>query len=206
MKAYLAGPDVFRADVAEIAARRKALCASYGVEALHPFDQALDGLATHELAGAIFRANIAMMRAADVVIAELTPFRSPSADPGTAFELGFAFAAGTPVYGFSEAPNPLFERTIGEASRENLETLPDGRLLHADGLVVEDFGLADNLMLIEAITASGGRFFTSKGGPWAAPGGLDPFEACLAAASGRLAFAAAAEPPHSKKTAGKSHG
>lgn len=206
MKAYLAGPDVFRADAAEIAARRKALSASYGVEALHPFDQALDGLAAHELAGVIFRNNISMMRDADVVIAELTPFRSPSADPGTAFELGFAFALEVPVYGFSDAPEPLLERTIGDASRENLEILPDGRLLHADGLVVEDFALADNLMLIEAITASGGRFFTSEGGPWAAPGGLDPFEACLAAASGRLAFATAAEPPHSKKTAGTTHG
>ena len=206
MKAYLAGPDVFRADAAEIAARRKALCAAYGVEALHPFDQALDGLGAHELAGAIFRNNIAMMRDADVVIAELSPFRSPSADPGTAFELGFAFALEIPVYGFSDAAEPLFERTTGGASRENLEALPDGRLLHADGLVVEDFGLADNLMLIEAITASGGRFFTSEGGPWAAPGGLDPFEACLAAASRRLAFAAAAEPPTHKKTAGTTHG
>jgi nucleoside 2-deoxyribosyltransferase len=205
MKAYLAGPDVFRADAAEIAARRKALCAAYGVEALHPFDQALEGLAAHDLAGAIFRNNIAMMRDADVVIAELTPFRSPSADPGTAFELGFAFAGGKPVYGFSDAPEPLFERTVGSVSRDSLEALPDGRLLLADGLVIEDFGLADNLMLIEAITTSGGRFFTSEGGPWTAPG-LDPFEACLAAASRRLAFAAAAEPPTHKKTAGTTHG
>lgn len=206
MKAYLAGPDVFRADAAGIAIARKALCATYGVEALHPFDQTLDGLDPQEHAGAIFRANIAMMRAANVVIAELSPFRSPSADPGTAFELGFAFALKIPVYGFSSAPETLFERTVGDASRANLETLSDGRTLHTDGFVVEDFGLADNLMLIEAISASGGRFVTAGDGPWSAPGGLDPFEACLAAASGRLAFAAAAEPSSHKKTAGTTHG
>lgn len=206
MKAYLAGPDVFRADAAETAAARKALCASYGVEGLHPFDQALDDLAPEALSGAIFRANVAMMRSADVVIADLTPFRSPSADPGTAFELGFAFALGVPVYGFSESPEPLFERTVGAQTRETLRALPDGRTLHTDGLVVEDFGLADNLMLIEAIAASGGRFFTAGDGPWSAPGGLDPFEACLAAASRRIAFAAAGEPQTEKKRAGTSHG
>ena len=206
MKAYLAGPEVFRADAREVAAARKALCASYGVEALHPFDQALDGLAPEAMAGAIFRANVAMMRDADVVIADLTPFRSPSADPGTAFELGFAFALGLPVYGFSESPEPLFERTVGPTARASLEVLEDGRTLHSDGLVVEDFGHADNLMLLEAIAASGGRYFTVEGGPWSAPGGLDPFEACLAAASGRLAFAAAGEPQSKKRAGGTSHG
>ncbi|PZQ14939.1 MAG: nucleoside 2-deoxyribosyltransferase [Ancylobacter novellus] len=206
MKAYLAGPEVFRADAREAAAARKALCATYGVEGLHPFDQTLDGLAPDVLAGAIFRNNVDMMRAADVVIADLTPFRSPSADPGTAFELGFAFALGLAVYGWSASPEPLFERTVAGARRDELRGLEDGRTLHHDGLVVEDFGHADNLMLIEAIAASGGRFFTAGDGPWSAPGGLDPFEACLAAASGRLSFAAAAEPPIQKKRAGTSHG
>lgn len=206
MKAYLAGPDVFRADACGVAAAKKALCAAYGVEALHPFDQALDGIATEALSGAIFRNNVAMMRGANLVIADISPFRSPSADPGTAFELGFAFALGLPVYAFSENPEPLFERTVAGAPRASLETLADGRTLHADGLVVEDFGLADNLMLLEAIAASGGRFFTTAGGPWAAPGGLDPFEACVQAASGRLAFAAAGGPLPHKKRAGTTHG
>ncbi|RXF74003.1 nucleoside 2-deoxyribosyltransferase, partial [Hansschlegelia zhihuaiae] len=176
MKAYLAGPDVFRADAAAIGARKKAACRAYGIEPLYPFDQALEGFAPGAVSPAIFAGNIAMMRAADVVIANLTPFRSPSADPGTAFELGFMFALGKPVFGYSEHALPLFERMTDGVGREALVVLADGRSLHFDGLVVEDFDLHDNLMLIEAIMASGGSLHT-------AADAADPFEACLAAAS-----------------------
>lgn len=186
MKAYLAGPDIFLPDAVAVGAAKKALCARYGVEGLYPFDQTLDGLDSAAAATAIFASNIAMMRVADVIIADLSPFRGVSADPGTAFELGYAFASGKPVYGYSDAAEDFFARTAGPTPRADLATLADGRTLHADGLVIEDFGLADNLMLIEAIAASGGAFFTGPGGRWSAPDALDPFEACLAAASARL--------------------
>jgi nucleoside 2-deoxyribosyltransferase len=197
MKAYLAGPDVFRPDAAAIGTRKKAACRKYGIETLYPFDQALDGLAPRAVSGAIFAGNVAMMRAADVVIADLTPFRGPSADPGTAFELGFAFALGKPVFGYSEGAAPLFDR-VTEGFRDAIVTLADGRSLHPDGHVVENFDLFDNLMLIEAITASGGSLHT-------AADALDPFEACLAAAS-RLARGGGDAQMNSRRLAGATHG
>lgn len=181
MKAYLAGPDVFLPEAVAVGSAKKALCARYGIEGLYPFDQTLDGLDSSAAATAIFESNLAMMRAADVIVADLSPFRSVSADPGTAFELGYVFALGKPVYGYSDAAADLFGRMTGGAPRKKLHTLSDGRTLHADGLVIEDFGLPDNLMLIEAIAASGGAFFAGPGGRWSAPEGLSPFEACLAA-------------------------
>lgn len=176
MKAYLAGPDVFLADAIAVGEAKVARCREHGIEGLYPLDQSLDGVTEAGLARAIFRGNVAMMRAADVILADLTPFRSPSADPGTAFELGFAFALGKPVFGYSASPEPLFERVAG-APRETLAALPDGRLLHPDGVTIEDFGLADNLMLIEAIEASDGVFVA---------GGPDPFGACLAEVARRF--------------------
>lgn len=189
MRAYLAGPDVFRPDAAEIGAAKKALCARYGLEGLYSFDQALDGLDHAAAATAIFESNLAMMRAADIVVADLSPFRGSGADPGTAFEIGYAFALKKPVYGYSHAADDLFSRLAGATPRSALERLNDGRTIHSDGLVIEDFGLADNLMLIEAVAASGGAFFTGPGGRWSAPDGLSPFEACLAAATRSIADA-----------------
>ena len=83
---YLAGPDVFHPDAAELALRHKALCHSYGYTPLHPYDQ------TATTSAAIFQTNVAMISQADVVLANLDPFRGPEVDSGTAFEIGFAAA------------------------------------------------------------------------------------------------------------------
>jgi len=53
---------------------------------------------------------------------------------------------------------------------------------HPDGMSIEDFGLADNLMLIEAIRASGGRFHSPASGALA-PDDLSIFKACVAGAA-----------------------
>ena len=49
----------------------------------------LDDSPSNEVALRISQANEQCMRSCDLVVANLTPFRSPSADPGTTFELGF---------------------------------------------------------------------------------------------------------------------
>lgn len=151
MKLYLAGPEVFLDDAREIGRRKVALCARHGFTGLFPLDGeiALDG-ADGISAPAIFAANLDMMRSADAVLANLTPFRGISADPGTAFELGFAFALAKPVAAYSNHPGQLKHRAraaIGPAPQG-----PDS--LMADGLHVEDFGHFDNLMLAEALHAS----------------------------------------------------
>jgi len=50
------------------------------------------------------------MRAADIGLVNLTPFRGVSADCGTVLELGFLFARGVPVYGYSSAHGAYLDR------------------------------------------------------------------------------------------------
>src|SRR5438445_4527135 len=87
MKIYLAGPDVFLPDAVEIGLRKAAICARHGLTGLYPLDNAVD-LAASDASLTIFKGNEAMMDAADAIIANLTPFRGPSADAGTVYELG----------------------------------------------------------------------------------------------------------------------
>ena len=93
MKIYLAGPDVFLPDAIEIGRKKAAVCARYGLVGLYPLDNAVD-LSAADASLTIFKGNEAMMQAADAVIANLTPFRGPSADAGTVYELGYMAGRG----------------------------------------------------------------------------------------------------------------
>jgi nucleoside 2-deoxyribosyltransferase len=134
MKLYLAGPDVFRPDALAWAEAARALCARFGHRALVPLDN------EETTAGGIYRANIALIRSADAVVANLNPFRGLEPDSGTCVEVGFALALEKPVIGYLEDPRPLAERATVRVSDA-------GRPLDRDGLHVEDFGLPLNLML-----------------------------------------------------------
>ena len=139
MKLYLAGPDVFRPDALHWAEVARQACRKAGHEALIP----LDGIET--TAAGIYQANIGQIRAADVVLANLNPFRGCEPDSGTCVEVGFALALGKPVIGYLAQPVTTVERVErwqGEALRRQ-----DGRPVDRDGLCVEDFGLPLNLML-----------------------------------------------------------
>lgn len=152
MRIYLAGPDVFRADVAERSARLKMLCAERGLTGVFPLDGDADASA-EPLSRAIFRHNVALIDRCDAVLANLTPFRGPGADAGTAWELGYAFAAGKRVHAWSASPQDLAARTRAAfpATQDAARGWIDAR-----GDLIEDFGLSENLMLIECIVTSGG--------------------------------------------------
>jgi nucleoside 2-deoxyribosyltransferase len=172
MRLYLAGPDVFLPDPLARAARLKAICARHGLVGVSPLD-ALPGepaeWADLPEALRIARRNEAHIASCDALVANLTPFRGPSADAGTVFELGFCRALGRPVHGWSNDATPFADRT-----RAFLGTC------HADGMAIEDFGLADNLMIEGAIAASGGIFVAEPcpdAERWVR---LAAFERCLA--------------------------
>ena len=135
MKIYLAGPDVFRPDAVAWAAEARRLCQAHGHQALIP----LDGVET--TAPGIYHANIALIRSADAVIANLNPFRGGEPDSGTCVEIGYALALGKPVIGYADSLVPLRHRmhAVGPDA--------DGLYRDAKGWIVEDFGLALNLML-----------------------------------------------------------
>ena len=137
---YLAGPDVFFPDIDARALAQKALCRELGLRPLHPVDQP-------ELrAETIFRNNLALLREAAGVVANLDPFRGAEVDSGTAFEVGYAVALGKPVVGYVTADEDLrrrVERLQGPLWRDPVRGVwCDGR-----GDLVEDFGLRANLML-----------------------------------------------------------
>src|SRR3954447_17276375 len=185
MKIYLAGPDVFLPDAIDIGRRKVDLCARHGLDGLYPLDNKLDPAA----AGAslqIFRGNEAMMNDADAIIANLTPFRGPGADPGTVYELGYMAGRGKLCLGYSNDPSLYAER----AGRFSELKTSDGRLTDAQGLTVENFGLADNLMMIHALDLHGCPLVTPRQTAEDIWHDLTSFEICVRFAAERLAPAA----------------
>ncbi|MNX93894.1 Nucleoside 2-deoxyribosyltransferase [compost metagenome] len=99
-RVYLAGPDVFRPDAAQHFAALKAICDTLGLEALSPFDVSVTPETSPH---AIYSNNMALLRSAQGVVANLAPFRGAEPDSGTAFEVGVAAALGVPVVGYGAA-------------------------------------------------------------------------------------------------------
>lgn len=167
-RVYLAGPDVFLPDAPARGDTLKAICRDYGLRGVFPLDAPTPALPEGSAAmpdwHRIARANEAHIRGADALIANLTPFRGPSADAGTLFEVGFMRALGRPVFAWS-------------ASGETLRARSGGGTRDADGLTIEDFGLVENLMIPAAIADSGGRLHAAPlADAWS---DLSLFEACV---------------------------
>lgn len=99
-RVYLAGPDVFRPDAALHFQLLVAACEKLGIEALVPFDESINASTPPD---AIYTRNMAMLRSADGVLANLAPFRGAEPDSGTVFELGAAAALGLPVVAYGAA-------------------------------------------------------------------------------------------------------
>jgi nucleoside 2-deoxyribosyltransferase len=182
MKVYLAGPDVFLPNPLEIAERKKALCARYGLTGSFPLDNAIDPKAK----GAsleIFRSNRTLMNEAAGIIANLTPFRGPSADAGTVYELGYMAASGKLCLGYSNDP-ALY---AGRVAAFTTIKLCGDRLIDAEKLTVEDFRLADNLMIIHALDQYGCALVVPSTAPADLWHDLTAFEQCVKLAAARLA-------------------
>jgi nucleoside 2-deoxyribosyltransferase len=180
MRIYLAGPDVFLPDPLARAEILKAICARHGVQGVSPMDALREEPGEWAMlseARRIALRNEAHIRACDALIANLTPFRGPSADVGTVFEIGFMRALGRPVFGWSNDSRPFAMRTRDEGG------LGAAATHDARGLLIEDFGLVDNLMIDGAITASGGVLIRADSPVAAWWEDLAAFEACVAAAA-----------------------
>jgi nucleoside 2-deoxyribosyltransferase len=138
---YLAGPDVFRPDAGAYGESLKVACRAHGFEGLYPLDNAVpQGLSKPEAAAWICQANLELIQHADIVMANLNPFRGAEPDSGTVFEVGYATALGKPVWGYVDDIRAIAQRVVHTMH-------PDGRRVDDQGLQVEDFGLPLNLML-----------------------------------------------------------
>jgi len=158
-RVYLAGPGVFRPDPWACANRLRRACAEAGLEGVFPLDAtAPDGLTGRALAAWIRTANLALIRGCDAVLADMTPFRGPGMDGGTAYEMGFAAALSLPVFAWTEDASPDYAARVPSAGA----SAPGGaRRCAAHGWDIEDFGLADNLMM--ACGTADGRVHRTPG-------------------------------------------
>jgi len=157
-RVYLAGFDVFLPDAERVFGRLRAEAERWGLQALVPTDNGLevgrDG-SPAVVAAKIRDANLAMLRQADAVVANLAPFRGLEPDAGTVYEVGFAQALGLPVCAYGLSAVCYAERVSGaiDCRRDGAGMLRES----VSGLLVEDFGLPVNLMLAcGVLTASDG--------------------------------------------------
>jgi nucleoside 2-deoxyribosyltransferase len=181
IRIYLAGPEVFLPDPIKAGVRKKKLCAQHGFEGIYPIDAQVDleGLGPRAAALRIGKINEQLLRSCDAVIANMTPFRGPSADLGTAYEMGLARGLGLLVCAYTNDPRPFTERTCeflaGKFSTSGT------RLCDGDSMEIEQFGLADNLMLESSIEESGGCFIKYEAPAAQRFTDLRGFEQCLIA-------------------------
>lgn len=141
MKAYLAGPEVFSENAQELGKVKSQICQDFGFTPLFPMDNEIIVSGDKaETAAAIRASNKQMMREADIIIANLSPFRGPSADAGTVYEVGFMEGLGKPVFAYSNDPRNFFERSQSDFGSERLG-------VDTEGMLIEDFDQNDNLML-----------------------------------------------------------
>jgi nucleoside 2-deoxyribosyltransferase len=177
-KLYLAGPEVFLAEAREIGRRKTDRCADYGFEGLYPFDADVIAAGGEAPDRQIYRANVAMLHAADAGIFNLTPFRGPSADAGTLFELGLMSGLGKPCFAYTNDPRTLLERM--QQSDDGLRDAATGLWADRLGRTIENFGNSDNLMIDVALAEQGADFFIRPAGDAILPlDDLSGFSECL---------------------------
>ncbi|MDX1457377.1 MAG: nucleoside 2-deoxyribosyltransferase [Marinobacter sp.] len=157
---YLAGPEVFfpEDDHQAIVGAKKRILAEFGFEGIDPLDTALD-FPEHQSRRVwgerIYRTNRHLMDRCDAIIANLTPFRGLSADPGTVFEVGYMVGQGKVAFGFSMDHRNYYQRAGARPQDDH-------------GHTIEPFELVDNLMIECGIEESGGRIYTAEPGNQAA--------------------------------------
>ena len=148
---YLAGPEVFLPDPLARAAELKAAGARLGAIGRFPMDNQA-GVADPDpavMAANICRADEALVAACDAIVANMTPFRGPSMDAGTCYEMGLAKGLGKLVVGWT-ADRRRWQDKVALVS----PLTPEGAWFRdADGMLCRDFGLIDNLMMVKGAHA-----------------------------------------------------
>jgi nucleoside 2-deoxyribosyltransferase len=144
-RVYLAGPDVFFPDVDDRSEVLKIQCDLWNLDGVFPLDAniKLEEPINQEKNGyTIFEGNLGLIDSCAAILANISPFRGPSADSGTAFEMGYGRARGLVIACYTTHLSLYKDRAV------------------PDGLMIEDFGMIDNLMIHGA--AKGKIFKTSS--------------------------------------------
>jgi len=151
MKIYFAGPDVLRKYDQGWFDFIASICENYNVEPILPIDNGYQGekVVKHE---EIYEINLAKINMADCIVANLQPFRGPSADPGVCVEVGYARALNKKVYGHYNGylPGEYIDR-VNEYLQKVYHDRPEW-LRSELYPKIEDFNIMDNLMIINSCT------------------------------------------------------
>jgi nucleoside 2-deoxyribosyltransferase len=177
---YLAGPDVFLPDAVAVGEQKSTICQEFGLDGVFPLDNdlALDNLSKTEQARQISLSNEALMHSCSAVVANMTPFRGAGMDTGTAFEMGFMRALGRPVFGYTNAVADFADRARAVRQLGLLDEDFDG-----EEVDIENFGLAENLMLAVAVSETGPDVLRPRAATGSPRYDLSAFRQAVAAAA-----------------------
>ena len=145
-RVYLAGPDIFFPEAPTIARERKTLLAALGMEGVFPLDSQAEGESFSNTAFAIFQTNRKLIDSCQALLANVAPFRGPSADVGTAWEIGYACGQGKPVVAYTEDLSIYRDKVFRSGWSESSNEARDRH-----GNEIEDFGGIDNLMITQSV-------------------------------------------------------
>ena len=138
---YLAGPTCFLGNARELYDDLKARCLTLGMVALSPCDSCVTDDGSAADAQSIRSRNLDMIKQCDAVLADLRPFRGPSADCGTVYECGYASALSKPVVAYHVWQDITYrDKVLAGISQ--------------DGAAIENFGLFDNVMLAAGLDST----------------------------------------------------
>lgn len=149
---YVAGPDLFhRRTWPAHVDRVSAACAQHNLSPIFPAPPeriagaGITRYGSREEGQAIFRTCIKLVDTADMILANLTPFRGAEPDSGTVFEMATAIASRKIAVGYIDGTrlNDELWATIDD----------DGALLDENGCTIERFGMPINLMPAYGATA-----------------------------------------------------
>lgn len=154
LKIYIAGPDVFRSDAISKFEEIKIITNKYNYIGLIPIDNTIDisdnDKFTKSHSKLIFNSNVHLIDKCDIIIANLEPFRGACVDDGTSWEIGYGFALGKKIYGYS----PFFDQLLKDIT---LKTFDINK--QPEYSIIENFGHPVNLMIVDSIEKSGGKIF-----------------------------------------------
>ena len=167
---YLAGPDVFHPQWLNLGILKKEVCHHHGFDAIFPTDYMPEDIWTKDpltQARMIRQACIDGMNNADMILANMSPFRGAGMDGGTAFEMGYMDALGKPVYAYTHGKATYIERvlennhlpyhTYQHDGKHYSHSLNKGKAeegviyLDDSGLVIENFNDIDNCMMTQTV-------------------------------------------------------
>lgn len=155
LKVYIAGPDVFEPNALEVGQRLKSIAREHGFEPLFQFDNEVDIETSANPSLEIFLGNRDLIDTADMVIANLNPFRGRiEPDSGTVWEVGYAIGRGKPVVGYLASAESMQERILRVEGRPGETAATADR----EGRTIEPFGHALNLMLVHSVELVFGDF------------------------------------------------